>query len=66
MFGYSGGDKNASTDPYRMHNSDIFEYELKSPMTLDGFIPFLQAHGKNPSVGVLWLNAAETWVDITK
>jgi alpha 1,3-glucosidase len=35
-------------------------------MTLYGAIPFMQAHRKDSSVGVFWLNAAETWVDITK
>lgn len=44
----------------------MFEYELNSPMTLYGSIPFMQAHRKGSTVGVLWLNAAETWVDIVK
>ncbi|KAG8422764.1 glucosidase II [Metarhizium acridum] len=35
-------------------------------MTLYGAIPFMQAHRKDSSVGVFWLNAAETWVDIVK
>ncbi|KIV86341.1 hypothetical protein PV11_01956 [Exophiala sideris] len=52
--------------PYRMYNSDIFEYELDSPMTLYGSIPFMQAHKKDSTIGVFWLNAAETWVDIVK
>lgn len=60
-----GGDGNFA-DPYRMYNSDVFEYILDSPMTLYGSIPFMQAHRKDSSVGVFWLNAAETWVDIVK
>lgn len=60
-----GGDGNYQ-EPYRMYNSDVFEYILDSPMTLYGSIPFMQAHRKDSSVGVFWLNAAETWVDITK
>jgi alpha 1,3-glucosidase len=60
-----GGDGNHN-EPYRMYNSDVFEYELDSPMTLYGSIPFMQAHRKGSTVGVFWLNAAETWVDITK
>ncbi|KAH7165805.1 family 31 glycoside hydrolase [Dactylonectria macrodidyma] len=60
-----GGDGNYE-EPYRMYNSDVFEYILDSPMTLYGSIPFMQAHRKDSSVGVFWLNAAETWVDITK
>lgn len=35
-------------------------------MTLYGSIPFMQAHRKDSTVGVFWLNAAETWVDIVK
>lgn len=60
-----GGDGKYS-EPYRLYNSDVFEYELDSPMTLYGAIPFMQAHKKDSSVGVFWLNAAETWIDITK
>ncbi|KAK4544170.1 hypothetical protein LTR36_004380 [Oleoguttula mirabilis] len=60
-----GGDGKYS-EPYRLYNSDVFEYEMDSPMTLYGAIPFMQAHKKDSTVGVFWLNAAETWVDITK
>ncbi|GLI74969.1 glucosidase II [Penicillium ochrochloron] len=60
-----GGSGNHN-NPYRMYNSDVFEYELDSPMTLYGSIPFMQAHRKGSTVGVFWLNAAETWVDIVK
>lgn len=60
-----GGDGNYQ-EPYRLYNADVFEYILDSPMTLYGAIPFMQAHRKDSSVGVFWLNAAETWVDITK
>ena len=35
-------------------------------MTLYGAIPFMQAHRKDSTVGVFWLNAAETWIDIVK
>ena len=49
-----------------MYNSDVFEYEMDSPMTLYGAIPFMQAHRKDSTVGVFWLNAAETWIDIVK
>lgn len=60
-----GGDGNHN-EPYRLYNTDVFEYELDSPMTLYGAIPFMQAHRKDSSVGVFWLSAAETWVDIVK
>lgn len=52
-------------DPYRLYNVDIFEYELNSPMSLYGAIPFMIAQSKDVgSFGILWLNAAETWIDI--
>lgn len=35
-------------------------------MTLYGSIPFMQAQKNGSTVGVFWLNAAETWIDITK
>ncbi|KAI9697516.1 MAG: hypothetical protein M1820_007782 [Bogoriella megaspora] len=60
-----GGEGNYD-DPYRLYNSDVFEYEMDSPMTLYGAIPFMQAHRKDSTVGILWLNAAETWIDIVK
>jgi alpha 1,3-glucosidase len=54
------------SEPYRLYNLDVFEYILDSPMTLYGAIPFMQAHRKESTVGVFWLNAAETWIDIIK
>lgn len=61
-----GGGEGRHSDPYRLYNSDVFEYELYSPMTLYGSIPFMQAHKKDSTVGVFWLNTAETWIDIEK
>ncbi|KAK6339382.1 hypothetical protein TWF718_008801 [Orbilia javanica] len=60
------GGEGAYDEPYRLYNADVFEYIVDSPMTLYGSIPFMQAHRKGSSVGVLWLNAAETWVDVVK
>ncbi|KAI9707682.1 MAG: hypothetical protein M1836_000644 [Candelina mexicana] len=60
------GAKGGYSEPYRLFNSDVFEYEMDSPMTLYGAIPFMQAHRKDSTVGVFWLNAAETWIDILK
>lgn len=60
-----GGDGKYS-EPYRMYNADVFQYEMDSPMTLYGSIPLMQAHRKDSTVAVFWLNAAETWVDIVK
>uniref|UniRef100_A0A158R4R6 Glucosidase II subunit alpha n=1 Tax=Syphacia muris TaxID=451379 RepID=A0A158R4R6_9BILA len=54
----------SSGDPYRLYNLDVFEYEQDSRMALYGAVPYVIAHNKKRTVGVLWLNAAETWVDI--
>ncbi|KAG8529775.1 uncharacterized protein KY384_005256 [Bacidia gigantensis] len=60
--GASGG----YNDPYRLYNTDVFEYEMDSPMTLYGAIPLMYAQRKNSAVGIFWMNAAETWIDIVK
>lgn len=54
------------SDPYRLYNLDVFEYELDVPMALYGAIPYMISHKPGYTVGILWLNAAETWVDISK
>ncbi|CAO3597358.1 unnamed protein product [Absidia cylindrospora] len=60
-----GGD-NAYTEPYRLYNTDVFEYALDSPTSLYGAVPFMTAHRKDISAGVFWMNPSETWIDITK
>ncbi|CAG8722574.1 13794_t:CDS:1, partial [Acaulospora colombiana] len=60
-----GGD-GAYKEPYRLYNLDVFEYDLDNPMALYGSIPFMMAHRRGATAAVLWLNAAETWIDITK
>ncbi|XP_052868075.1 neutral alpha-glucosidase AB [Anopheles cruzii] len=52
------------TDPYRLYNLDVFEYELNNGMALYGSIPVLYGHGESGTCGVFWQNVAETWVDI--
>ncbi|KAK6755670.1 hypothetical protein RB195_014197 [Necator americanus] len=52
-----------NSDPYRLYNLDVFEYELENPMSLYVAIPYIVAHKKNATVGALWFNAAETWID---
>uniref|UniRef100_UPI000B4C5CBC neutral alpha-glucosidase AB n=1 Tax=Lonchura striata TaxID=40157 RepID=UPI000B4C5CBC len=51
-------------DPYRLYNLDVFQYEVFTPMALYGSVPLLLAHRPRLSLGIFWLNAAETWVDI--
>ncbi|OWZ10062.1 Neutral alpha-glucosidase [Phytophthora megakarya] len=58
------GDKKVVTDPYRLYNLDVFEYELDNPMALYGAIPVLVAPNKENTVGMFWNNPSETFVDI--
>ncbi|XP_056602114.1 neutral alpha-glucosidase AB isoform X1 [Triplophysa dalaica] len=53
------------SDPYRLYNLDVFQYELHNPMALYGSVPVLISHSTERTMGVFWLNAAETWVDIS-
>ncbi|XP_057707085.1 neutral alpha-glucosidase AB isoform X1 [Corythoichthys intestinalis] len=52
-------------DPYRLYNLDVFQYELHNPMALYGSVPVMLAHNAQRTIGMFWLNAAETWVDIS-
>lgn len=55
----------SGSDPYRLYNLDVFQYELHNQMALYGSVPVVISHNAQRTMGVLWLNAAETWVDIT-
>ena len=50
-------------DPYRLYNLDVFEYELHNPMSLYVAIPYITVHRRENTLGALWFNSAETWVD---
>ncbi|KAF8950735.1 hypothetical protein BGZ52_001596, partial [Haplosporangium bisporale] len=54
------------SEPYRLYNLDVFEYETDNPMALYGSIPFMLGHSKNNTAAVFWMNAAETWIDVEK
>lgn len=54
----------SNTDPYRLFNVDVFEYNVDSKQPMYGAIPLMLAQKKNLSVGLLWINAADTWIDI--
>ena len=51
---------------YRLMNLDVFQYKLDDPGGIYGTIPFLLAHGAatRRSVGMLWLNSADTRVGV--
>lgn len=42
------------------------QYGEDTPIGLYGSLPFLLAHGPQRAAGVLWLNAADTYVDLWK
>lgn len=54
------------TDPYRLYNMDVFPHSVYEPEGLYGSIPYITSHTKDYDASVLWMNAAETWVDIRK
>ncbi|MES1914536.1 MAG: hypothetical protein MHM6MM_006596 [Cercozoa sp. M6MM] len=51
-------------EPFRLYNLDVFEYELDSPMAIYGAVPLVLAPSSSSVEAALWLNAAETFVDI--
>lgn len=53
------------TDPYRLWNSDVFEYGADSVMSLYGSIPLLHAHSADSTVAVFNALASETYIDIS-
>ena len=61
-YGAASGDYN---EPFRLYNLDVFEYELNEPMALYGAVPFLIAHHSTATTGLLWLNSAETFIDVS-
>ena len=56
----------AYKDPYRMYTLDVYDYELESPMALYGGVPLVWAHSAAHTVGVLWFNPTETFVDVSR
>ncbi|KAI0980518.1 hypothetical protein GJ496_003799, partial [Pomphorhynchus laevis] len=54
----------SKSDPYRLHNMDVCNYETSNQMALYGSVPYMISHNSNNTNGILWLNAAETWIDI--
>lgn len=51
-------------EPYRLFNLDVFAYNLYSRFGLYGSVPLLVAHKPDRTLGVFWLNASETFVNI--
>jgi len=64
----TNGENGGYSEPYRLYNLDVFEYELDVPMALYGAIPFMIGHAVNDqgsqTSGAFWHNPSETFVDI--
>merc|ERR1711871_476022 len=52
------------SEPYRLYNLDVFEYDLDVPMALYGSIPFMVGHSKSGTVGAFWFNPTEAFIDV--
>jgi alpha 1,3-glucosidase len=52
------------SEPYRLYNLDVFEYDLNERMALYGSIPFLLSSQPHRSAGFYWNNPSETYIDI--
>ncbi|KAH3682410.1 hypothetical protein WICPIJ_006620 [Wickerhamomyces pijperi] len=55
-----------SSEPYRLYNVDIFEYETNSKLPMYGAIPLMVAHKSGLSTGLFWVNGADTFIDVKK
>lgn len=54
------------TEPYRLFNVDIFEYDVQSKFPMYGSIPLMIAVKPDVSSAIFWVNSADTYVDIKK
>lgn len=57
-------DGNIISEPNRLYNLDVFEFELDKQLGLYGTVPFVYARNQKDTTGLLWLNSAETYVDL--
>ncbi|XP_074091277.1 neutral alpha-glucosidase C-like [Macrotis lagotis] len=51
-------------EAYRLYNLDVYGYKLHSKLGIYGSIPYLLAHKLDRTIGIFWLNASETLVEI--
>jgi alpha 1,3-glucosidase len=61
----TAGNDPTYTDPYRLYNTDVFEYLAWSPVSLYGSVPLMHAHSADSTVAVFHLIASETWIDVS-
>ncbi|KAA6379304.1 MAG: Alpha-glucosidase, partial [Streblomastix strix] len=61
------GPYKSAPEAIRLFNLDVFQYDTNSVFPLYGTVPLLMSQPMNKdhkSVGVFWLNAADTYVDL--
>jgi mannosyl-oligosaccharide alpha-1,3-glucosidase len=59
------GEGSHYSEPYRLYNLDVFEYELDEVMALYGHIPMIVSQSLTTrTAGVFWFNPTETFVDV--
>ncbi|XP_049753585.1 neutral alpha-glucosidase C isoform X5 [Elephas maximus indicus] len=51
-------------DAYRLYNLDVYGYKIHDKMGIYGSVPYLLAHKLGRTVGIFWLNASETLVEV--
>ncbi|XP_004623565.1 neutral alpha-glucosidase C [Octodon degus] len=51
-------------DAYRLYNLDVYGYQIYDKMGIYGSVPYLLAHKLGRTVGIFWMNASETLVEI--
>ena len=60
----TSGENSYYTEPYRLWNSDVFEYLADSTMSLYGSIPVMHAHSTDSTVGIFNAVSSDTFVDV--
>ena len=59
------GEGGRYSEPYRLYNLDVFEYELDETMALYGEVPLVVSQSlSGGTVGAFWFNPSETFVDV--
>ncbi|ELW48122.1 Neutral alpha-glucosidase C [Tupaia chinensis] len=56
--------KQRDGDAYRLYNLDVYGYKIHDKMGIYGSVPYLLAHKLGRTIGIFWLNASETLVEI--
>jgi alpha 1,3-glucosidase len=61
----TAGSEHYYSEPYRLYNLDVFEYELDETMALYGHIPLVVSQSmRTGTAGAFWFNPTETFVDV--